>query len=73
MIILKVTKNQSFTLSLEDTFSKKKAGQGQIDPTAILGLTFFDFMILILIVICNHVNHKAFDRVNIRKALKTYL
>ena len=28
MIILKVTKNQSFTLSLEDTFFKKPQGEG---------------------------------------------
>ena len=32
MIILKVTKNQGFTLSLEDTFSKNHSGGGgQID------------------------------------------
>ena len=30
-IILKVTKNQGFTLSLEDTFSEKPRG-GQIEP-----------------------------------------
>ena len=30
-IILKVTKNQIFTLSVEDTFFKKSQG-GQIDP-----------------------------------------
>ena len=30
-IILKVTKNQGVTLSLEDTFSKNHSG-GQIDP-----------------------------------------
>ena len=40
MIILKVTKNQGFTLSLEDTLFKKPqdrggkgCGEGQIDPT----------------------------------------
>ena len=38
MIILKVTKNQSFTLYLEDTFFEKPQGEGaggggvQIDP-----------------------------------------
>ena len=33
IIILKVTKNQGFTLSLEDTFFKKPQGEGnQIDP-----------------------------------------
>ena len=39
MIILKVTKNQSFTLSLEVTFFEKSQGVGgQIDPLAVLGL-----------------------------------
>ena len=40
-IILKVTKNQSYTLSLEDTFSEKPLGGGggdQIDSPATLGL-----------------------------------
>ena len=37
-IILKVTKNQRFTLSLEDTFSEIPQ-RGQIDPhSAVLGL-----------------------------------
>ena len=34
MIILKVTKNQGFTLSLEDTFFEKPQG-GQIDPQGL--------------------------------------
>ena len=35
MIILKVTKDQGFTFSLEDTFFKKpQGGGGQIDPTS---------------------------------------
>ena len=34
MIILKVTKNQGLTLSLEDTFFEKPQG-GQIDPPKI--------------------------------------
>ena len=38
MIILKVTKNQGFTLSLEDTFFEKPQGGGQFDPPAVLGL-----------------------------------
>ena len=44
MIILKVTKNQGVTLSLEDTVFEKLQGVGQIDPPppppflAILGL-----------------------------------
>ena len=39
MIILKVTKNQGFTLCLEDTTFKKPQG-GQIDPPpAVLGLS----------------------------------
>ena len=31
--ILKVTKSQIFTLSLEDTFLEKPRGEGQVDPT----------------------------------------
>ena len=41
MIILKVTKSQGFTLSLEDTFFEKPqdGGEGgQTDPLAVLGL-----------------------------------
>ena len=39
MIVLKVTKNQGFTLSLENTFLEKPQGC-QIDPTsALLGLS----------------------------------
>ena len=40
-IILKVTKNQGFTLSLEDTFSERpQGGRSQIDPPpAVLELT----------------------------------
>ena len=43
-IILKVTKNQGFTLSLESTIFKKPQGWGQIDPpppspAAVLGLS----------------------------------
>ena len=30
--ILKVTKSQIFTLSLEDTFLEKPRGEGQVDP-----------------------------------------
>ena len=39
-IILKVTKNQGFTLSLEDTVFEKPQGGGQIDAPApaVLGL-----------------------------------
>ena len=47
MIILKVTKNQGFTLSLEDILFEKPrderdggAGGGQIDPPAVLGLKY---------------------------------
>ena len=41
IIILKVTKNQGFTLSLEDTFFKKSQGAGGLNwpPPAVLGLT----------------------------------
>ena len=36
MIISKVTKNQGFTLSLEDTFLEKSQGGGQIEtPPAV--------------------------------------
>ena len=35
-------------------------------------LTYFDFMISILIVICNHVHYKAFDHVDIVKFSKIY-
>ena len=35
-----------------------------------VSLTYFDFMISILIVICNHVHYKAFDHVNIGKVFK---
>ena len=31
-IVLKVTKKQGFTLSVEDTFFEKPHGWGQIDP-----------------------------------------
>ena len=37
MIILKVTKNQDFTLSLQDTFLEKPL-RGQIQPPFFLGL-----------------------------------
>ena len=33
-MILKVTKNQGYTLSLEDTFFEKPQGGGQIDPSS---------------------------------------
>ena len=39
MIILKVTKNHGFSLSVEDTFFEKPHG-GQIDPPAVLRLKF---------------------------------
>ena len=39
MMILKVTKNQGFTLSLEDAFFEKLQG-GQIDPTYTIHITF---------------------------------
>ena len=39
MMILKVTKNQGFTLSLEDAFFEKFQG-GQIDPTYTIHITF---------------------------------
>ena len=38
IIILKVTKKKGFTLPLEDTFSKKSQGRGQIDSPSILGV-----------------------------------
>ena len=40
MIILKVTKDQGFTLSLEDTFFEKLQGVGvKLTPPAVLELT----------------------------------
>ena len=36
-------------------------------------LTYFDFMISVLIVLCNHIHHKAFDGVNISKVFKNLL
>ena len=38
MIILKVTKSQSFTLSLEDRFLEKQQGGGSNWPPVFLGL-----------------------------------
>ena len=38
MIILKVTKNQGFTLPLEDIFFEKPQGGGKLNPPAVLGL-----------------------------------
>ena len=40
MIMLKVTKNQGFIHSLEDTFFEKpqEGGRGQPHPPAVLGL-----------------------------------
>ena len=39
-IILKVTKDQGFTLSVEDTFFEKPQGGGvKLTPPAVLGLT----------------------------------
>ena len=38
MIILKVTKKQAFTLSLDDKFFGKTTGEDQIDPPAFLEL-----------------------------------
>ena len=38
IIILKFTKKQGFTLSLEDTFLENHKGEDQTDPLAFLGL-----------------------------------
>ena len=41
MTLLKVTKNQSFTITLEDTYFKKPQGGGggvKLTPPAVLGL-----------------------------------
>ena len=40
MIILKVTKNQNFTVSLEDTFLEKLWGESQIHPPSPLHQSF---------------------------------
>ena len=39
MIILKVTRNQGFTISLENKFFEKPQGGGQFEPPGILRLT----------------------------------
>ena len=43
-VILKVTKNQGFSIFLEDTLSEKPQGEGQVEhsppsPPAVLGLS----------------------------------
>ena len=43
MIILKVTKKQVFTLSVENTSLEKPQGVGQIDPSVFLGLNLIYF------------------------------
>ena len=43
MIILKVTKKQVFTLSVENTSLEKPQGVGQIDPPVFLGLNLIYF------------------------------
>ena len=49
-IILKVTKNQRFTLSSEDTFFEKPQGRGQIDqPPAVLGLKYLQQMYVYIV------------------------
>ena len=55
MIILKVTKDQGFTFSLEDTFFKKLQGGGQIDtpPPAVLGLKAFVSYVAIKMSTCH--------------------
>ena len=52
MIILKVIKNQGFTLSLENMFGKKQGCQ--IDPPAFKGLQF------VLIVALNKQTYSGF-------------
>ena len=44
-IMLKVTKNQGFIFSLEDTFFEKPRGGGrQIDPPVVLGLSLYNMI-----------------------------
>ena len=45
MIILKVTKKQGFTLSLEDTFFEKPQGEVKLIPPAVLGLKSLSLII----------------------------
>ena len=42
MIILKVTKKQDFTLSLEDAYFQKPQGGQTEPPSAVLGLIHFE-------------------------------
>ena len=44
--MLKVTKNQGFIFSLEDTFFEKPrgGGGGQIDPPVVLGLSLYNMI-----------------------------
>ena len=48
-IILKVRKNQGFTLSLEDTFFEKPQGGVKLTPSppAVLGLKPVGFLVII--------------------------
>ena len=48
MIRLKVTKNEGFTLSLEDTFLQKPQG-GQIDPPALRFALSFKLLFVIYV------------------------
>ena len=45
-IVLKVTTNQGFTISLEDTFFRNTTGGGQTDPLTVLGLKRYTMLYL---------------------------
>ena len=62
MIILKVAKNQGFTLSLEDTFSKDSGGQ--IDFPVVLGLSI-NSLPENLVVALRNILCSLFSKINI--------
>ena len=56
MIILKVAKNQRFTLSLEDTFFEKPQGGINLNPLAVLVLIMMEISIIKNIKYCNAIH-----------------
>ena len=56
MIILKVAKNQRFTLSLEDTFFEKPQGGINLNPPAVLVLIMMKISIIKNIKYCNAIH-----------------
>ena len=50
MILLKVTNNQGFIISLENTILEKPQREGQKDPPAVLGLMISLISLMIWLV-----------------------